>query len=470
MPRPELLARTYESFKRNLLGLEVGTVWLNIDSFPDMLPSDRATRITSCIDIARCVWARPVVVNPTQKPSFPAAVRWCWQQAATPLILNLEDDWELLDRIAVDDLLAVLQARPASHQVVLRPYAKPESQPFFMLAPSLIRREMYQAAAARMPGNLNPEVWIRRQGCWNTAAFYPCTPVDKIVVRDLGRQWLEASPWARCAATEPQFCTYSARTSITARHSRRLAQQARQAEASAVKYGLELPAQAAATEPTQQGPDEEPPAAAAEEKWAPRIVHQIWLGAKPPLPWLDQVRRAYEAAGWSYRLWTDRNRPTLRNEAQFRAIRELCGKADILRYELLLDQGGLYVDADCEPISLAPDTLLRPRGWAAYESEQARPGLVGNSVLASPAGGELMGAMVAAIAAIEPARINSLPAWQQTGPRLLTERIAAMRQPQRPAVAPSWLIYPQHHSGLNQLPAGCVPYFRHHWVSTKTKA
>jgi hypothetical protein len=79
-----------------------------------------------------------------------------------------------------------------------------------------------------------------------------------------------------------------------------------------------------------------------------------------------------------------------------------------------------------------------------------------------------MGAMVAAIAAIEPARINSLPAWQQTGPKLLTRIIAAMPLGQQPIIAPSWTVYPEHHTGLVQLPPGQTPYFRHHWVSTKT--
>jgi hypothetical protein len=51
---------------------------------------------------------------------------------------------------------------------------------------------------------------------------------------------------------------------------------------------------------------------------------------------------------WEYTLWDDANRPALINEDAFAAAPSWAMKADILRYELLLVHGGVYVDADFE--------------------------------------------------------------------------------------------------------------------------
>jgi len=91
----------------------------------------------------------------------------------------------------------------------------------------------------------------------------------------------------------------------------------------------------------------------------PQTVHQIWLGPRPfpPhfLPWMETIRRF--APGWSYRLWRDADLAeilpgallpdVLRDESHNIGLR-----ADVLRYEILRQQGGTYFDCDFE--------LLRP--------------------------------------------------------------------------------------------------------------
>src|SRR5262249_19779423 len=78
----------------------------------------------------------------------------------------------------------------------------------------------------------------------------------------------------------------------------------------------------------------------------PRPIHQAWIGTQPPsVAWLRSWSEQH--SGWEYRLWTEQNIPwPLRNQAQFDASPQYCGKSDILRYELLLRFGGIYVDAD----------------------------------------------------------------------------------------------------------------------------
>ncbi|CAN0053305.1 unnamed protein product [Ectocarpus fasciculatus] len=98
----------------------------------------------------------------------------------------------------------------------------------------------------------------------------------------------------------------------------------------------------------------------------PLKIHHIWLGS--PLPeafarlresWLarhvghsgqgrGQERSNGSSTPWEVRLWTDAdiNAFGLENRGAFDAAQNFGQKSDILRYEILLRHGGLYVDVD----------------------------------------------------------------------------------------------------------------------------
>ncbi|CAM9411651.1 unnamed protein product [Choristocarpus tenellus] len=81
----------------------------------------------------------------------------------------------------------------------------------------------------------------------------------------------------------------------------------------------------------------------------PRIIHHIWLGSSLP-PIFCELRRSWEAmhADWRLRLWTDEDVHglQLRNREAYDAASNFGEKSDILRYEILFAEGGLYVDVD----------------------------------------------------------------------------------------------------------------------------
>lgn len=87
----------------------------------------------------------------------------------------------------------------------------------------------------------------------------------------------------------------------------------------------------------------------------PKIVHRIALGGRAVPEHLErnwQTLRGLLPA-WEFRTWTEANLPRLRNQSEFDdCVRfPMCRyglQSDILRYELLLDHGGLYVDTDVE--------------------------------------------------------------------------------------------------------------------------
>ena len=81
----------------------------------------------------------------------------------------------------------------------------------------------------------------------------------------------------------------------------------------------------------------------------PRVFHQIWIG---PERLSDRHRRFMDSwrelhPGWAFRLWTNETLPELPNlQFQFDRAQSWAGKADIARYEILLAEGGVYIDVD----------------------------------------------------------------------------------------------------------------------------
>ena len=116
----------------------------------------------------------------------------------------------------------------------------------------------------------------------------------------------------------------------------------------------------------------------------PHRFHWIWLGEEP-LPadcreWIDGWERMHPR--WERRLWTDANRPTLRNEKCFLQATTLAQRADILRYEVLHGFGGVYLDTDMECLR-SVDSLLE--GIEAFAGEE-EPGQLAIGIIGAVEG------------------------------------------------------------------------------------
>jgi inositol phosphorylceramide mannosyltransferase catalytic subunit len=86
----------------------------------------------------------------------------------------------------------------------------------------------------------------------------------------------------------------------------------------------------------------------------PKIIHQIWIGPnKNPTIWTNTWSIDYinTFKDFEYKLWNNENINDILNKyplckIMFNMEREYCGKADILRYLILYEYGGIYIDAD----------------------------------------------------------------------------------------------------------------------------
>jgi len=85
----------------------------------------------------------------------------------------------------------------------------------------------------------------------------------------------------------------------------------------------------------------------------PKIIHQIWLGSPVPEIFKPLMKGWQELhPDWEYKLWTDENvhEVTLYNQAFYDATDNYGVKSDILKWELIYQFGGVYIDVDFEAL------------------------------------------------------------------------------------------------------------------------
>lgn len=110
----------------------------------------------------------------------------------------------------------------------------------------------------------------------------------------------------------------------------------------------------------------------------PKVVHFIWIGPKPfPRDSVENIRTwIAKHPDWTFKFWTDRDRPLPHKQMQMCRIQDLqfiklydCykksdnygEKSDLLRMEILYQEGGIYADHDVkcfqsfEPLNKAYD-------------------------------------------------------------------------------------------------------------------
>src|SRR5690606_18088591 len=89
----------------------------------------------------------------------------------------------------------------------------------------------------------------------------------------------------------------------------------------------------------------------ARELQIPRKLHMIWVGNDNRMPRDGIESRRTAHPDWTFRLWTDRELyshgwQNAAHIATFVRERKWPAVADLMRYEILHREGGVYVDAD----------------------------------------------------------------------------------------------------------------------------
>lgn len=151
---------------------------------------------------------------------------------------------------------------------------------------------------------------------------------------------------------------------------------------------------------------------------------------------------------------------------QIDKMEEWCGKADILRLELLYQFGGIYIDADSICIERLDNHIMGKKAFASYENEAVRQGLVANVTIGFPPKHPLCRAAIDFILN-NPTDMKTTGkrAWMTTGPVLLTNLLQTGKYPDV-HIFPSYTFIPIHYSGIEYKGHGKV-YAYQEWGSSK---
>ena len=154
-------------------------------------------------------------------------------------------------------------------------------------------------------------------------------------------------------------------------------------------------------------------------------------------------------------------------QQRFNEMEEINGKADILRWEILYEYGGFFLDADSICIEPFDENILNVPCFAGWEHEQARPGLIATGTMGFPPKHPLVKRAIDWIQQNEVSnRATGKRAWLTVGPMLLTNMYNVAGAVKDLTIFPSYYFLPIHCTGLEYTGHGKV-YAYQAWGSTK---
>jgi mannosyltransferase OCH1-like enzyme len=215
----------------------------------------------------------------------------------------------------------------------------------------------------------------------------------------------------------------------------------------------------------------------------PKKIHIIWVGDADKRP--QKCIGSWEAnhPDWQIKLWTDQDlhERAWINEKHIRAFvkqRHWCGVADLMRYEILYREGGVYVDADSFSLRPLDSWLLENEMFACWENTLAvgRAKLVSNAFLGSVPENPFLLYLIETIRSREKLfsrwswsrmRFVRMSAWKSVGPYRLTKCIYDYMDQgyHNITILPSHMFCPNHYRGQLYTGSGLV-YADHKWAGT----
>ena len=194
----------------------------------------------------------------------------------------------------------------------------------------------------------------------------------------------------------------------------------------------------------------------------PKKLHFIWVGddGLRPNSYIETWKRKHES--FEVKVWGNEDLSNLpwKTKHLMEHVLKVGGQyaavADLMRWEILLHEGGIALDADSVCLKALPDWLLECDLFAAWENEYNRPGLVANGYVGCVPQHPVIQSIVQDLSALEywPRRFSFSrmgwrysPAWKLTGPGVFTEALMSSTD-KTATILPSHFFIPVHYSGL----------------------
>jgi hypothetical protein len=187
----------------------------------------------------------------------------------------------------------------------------------------------------------------------------------------------------------------------------------------------------------------------------PRIIHQMWIGELPePSLLMSTWREKHSDSNITYILWNEkefeRRNMKFRCQTQIDEIKEICGKCDIMRWEILHEYGGIFIDADSVCYEPIHSFFKIESAFACFENENIRKGLLSNSTMGFCKNHPLCRDIIDWI--LDPVQsqqmIRNYRAWVSVGPARLTDMYNKKKKEYNMTILPSYLFFPIHHTEI----------------------
>ena len=182
----------------------------------------------------------------------------------------------------------------------------------------------------------------------------------------------------------------------------------------------------------------------------PKILHQIWIG---PLPAPSNLMRTWREKhpDFEYILWNEaeieRRGLDLSCSREIDIMKEINGKADIIRWEILYKYGGYFVDADSICIEPFDAFFENQTAFATFENETVRKGLIATGTMGFIPEHPICRDIIEWIKTPEAeTSIRDFRAWYSVGPALLTKMLETKKY-NDVAIYPSYCFLPIHFTG-----------------------
>lgn len=198
-------------------------------------------------------------------------------------------------------------------------------------------------------------------------------------------------------------------------------------------------------------------------------MYPIWIGPKAaPIKWLNTWKEKHP--DWNYYIFTDEMFKARRWKNQhlidhYYRTEKWCGVSDLIRYELLYEEGGFIPEADMECLNNIEELLIAPEDhcYTCYEHEIGRPGFV-QPFFASNPKNELLELIINKLHILKPTDLHSEP-FRSTGNEFLSKMVPLKSD--KVTIWPSHYFIPQFY--IKDSPRYQGPdkiYAEHYWSST----
>lgn len=200
----------------------------------------------------------------------------------------------------------------------------------------------------------------------------------------------------------------------------------------------------------------------------PPLLHFVWVGDDRLRP--DDCIRTWVAhhPDWTVKLWgmddlRERSWVNARHLRELAAAGRWAAVADLMRWEILYEEGGVSVEADTVCLRPLEAAWMEEHAFAAWEHEHARPGVLGTVVVGARPGHPLIGQVILDLQAT--ATLPEALERDLAGRQRLTDTWKAHAASDL-AVLPSHCFSPAHYSGAGYTGAGRV-YCDHRWGTAR---